>query len=428
MRYIWFFIAAALIGLPFTSRANNEGDLDTPPISPELTSYLQTIQAEVSALRGLTVQTPLYGQFLSRQQIRRQVEQNSRQGRNDPLLQFYRAFDFIVDGQLNLGQLITEMNGANVGGYYDLVEGEIFVVLDAGDTPGDKLTPREQIIYAHEFTHALQDQNFDIPDILWFNNTQETYTAALALIEGDAMFTQELFVWERAQQSIKNHNLLEITLFGETTPPSVDVPGIINAELEFIYLGGMNFVKYLYEQGGWELVNAAYENPPTSSEHIIYPERYLQADMPQNVRINRTSTAFDAFDDWERVSEDTLGVFYLREYLATQLNSVAVDEAITGWGGDRYLLYFNRSADQHAWIVNTVWDTPQDAELFAVHYADFASKRTGQNSPSIREDSVCWRADEMALCLHIAANYRVSISTAPTINEAHAMITLQTGR
>lgn len=427
-RYIWIGITALLVGLPFTSGAG-DGMGDDAEREPTLTAQIKQIRQQVSDLRGLPLIEPVADNFLSRESIQSELRAGAFPSNpNNPTNQFYIAFDLYPNDGSDIQQITNEINAASIGGYYDLIEREIFVVLDEGDDPGKRLSPREQIIYAHEFTHALQDQHFEVTDILWFTYTDETYMAALAFIEGDAMFTQELFVLDSlAGKPDEAEALQSVRLLGEMTPPR-NAPDIIRAEMDFVYLGGMNFIKTLYDAGGWQAVNRVYDDPPITTSHILHPQDYMAGIMPRTVSVN--SMIYSAFDDpegWDRVSEDTLGEFYLREYLATQLTPARVDDAATGWRGDRYILFHNRRINRRAWVLVTTWDRTADARTFTGYYHQFAIARTADHSPLHRMGGIdCWTGDDGALCVHHGGGRDVIIAYAPTATEGRAMIALQT--
>jgi hypothetical protein len=198
-----------------------------------------------------------------------------------------------------------------------------------------------------------------------------------------------------------------------------DVPPILQEELTWPYFAGMEFVNLLRDEGGWEAVNAAYAiesaNVVQSSEQIIHVDRYLAGDVPVSVAI---LPALDALDG---------AGWALRQYLGTQLDSDMVDEAATGWGGDRYTLYYNEAADERAFILRLMWDTADDAaELeFAAAYREFVGERMENNLQAIN-GAECWANDERgdALCL-LATGGETLIGYAPTIEEAARLIQAQ---
>jgi hypothetical protein len=159
-----------------------------------------------------------------------------------------------------------------------------------------------------------------------------------------------------------------------TLPPGV--PDIIANELIFPYQQGEVFVRALYDVGGWERVNAAYANPPHSTEQILHPQRYLDGDMPQSVTLDSA----DAPADWTLVDQGVFGEFYLRQWLQSggtlEEATITLTDAATGWGGDAYQVY--RSEDGSlAWALLIAWDSPRDAEQFASFVEQQAEQRSG---------------------------------------------------
>ena len=60
------------------------------------------------------------------------------------------------------------------------------------------------------------------------------------------------------------------------------MPEILRRQLEFPYLEGQVFVTTLLGQGGWDSVDAAWDELPASTEQILHPERY-PSDAPVKV-------------------------------------------------------------------------------------------------------------------------------------------------
>jgi hypothetical protein len=132
-----------------------------------------------------------------------------------------------------------------------------------------------------------------------------------------------------------------------------DLPPFIQAQLLFAYLAGEQFVSELLRRGGWKLVDTAYEvRPPASTEQILHPEAYFDADEPKPVRIPRVLGA-----GWERVLAGTWGELQTRELLG------GASRAAAGWGGDRYELW--RRGGDSALVMRWRWDSARDEAEFA---------------------------------------------------------------
>ena len=70
----------------------------------------------------------------------------------------------------SLRQATLDFQAGQVAGYYSPDKDELFVVSRTGQTVG----PVERVTYAHEFTHQLQDQNFDLDSLDTTASTRAT--------------------------------------------------------------------------------------------------------------------------------------------------------------------------------------------------------------------------------------------------------------
>jgi hypothetical protein len=130
----------------------------------------------------------------------------------------------------------------------------------------------------------------------------------------------------------------------------------------FPYSEGYEFVQFLHDEGGWELVNEAYGNLPVSSEQIMHPELYLEGGLPVDVQVPDLSASLGA--DWSEIDQDTMGEFVIALMLKeSELSDEQADLAAAGWGGDAYSVI--ATDDDLAIVWNTAWDTEDDAAEFA---------------------------------------------------------------
>ncbi len=194
-------------------------------------------------------------------------------------------------------------------------------------------------------------------------------------------------------------------------------PPVIASQLEFPYLSGLEFVQTLYQQGGFPAINEAWNNPPVSTEHILHPDRYLDGDLPQIVTLEPLTDTLGA--GWTLASEDILGEFYLREYLAQQLEVDDVDAAAAGWGGDRFAVYWHEDQQQVAMILKIVWDSTADAQEFNSLYPYYPKSALINPTITQSETGNCWQG-EVVICL----SYKNDISyvvKAPNLTLASAI-------
>ncbi len=151
-------------------------------------------------------------------------------------------------------------------------------------------------VIAHELTHALADQHYDLDAMQEAIKKDDDRSLALdALIEGEAtlaMFGVGMDDWKGedivrlpAERMELTFNLLApfmpVMGGGKTLR---DAPPIISESMIFPYFKGMVFCAKLTNEGGWAAIDDVYRNPPLSTEQILHPEKYrAKPDFPMTI-------------------------------------------------------------------------------------------------------------------------------------------------
>ncbi|WP_048152241.1 eCIS core domain-containing protein [Palaeococcus ferrophilus] len=189
-------------------------------------------------------------------------------------------------------------------------------------------------VIAHELTHVLQKQYFD-PS---YGNTLDERLAMQALVEGDADLVADTYC------RLHGIKIEKITSFSFR-----DLP----VELHYFpYVFGDRFVEYLYDKGGWELVNSAYSKRPLSTAQVMHPELYLNYTLPVHVELEA---------DGQVIHEDTMGEFYIYLLVSGHLGNETGWRVAEGWRGDKLILFTNGS---EVLLWKTVWASEEDAREF----------------------------------------------------------------
>jgi hypothetical protein len=352
------------------------------------------IEQNVVAIRGLVPKRPVTPTLLSAAALRARIVEDladftAEEARDDALV--LSAFDFVAP-DIDLHALYTEFYSEEILGFYDAETDEFVVVSD-----DDGLDAGEQWTHAHEYVHALQDQYYSLDGLDDEALGSEATAALRALAEGDATLTQLLYFtggyFTPAEQA-----QVEASLREATSQSRVALPPVLERSFAFPYEAGLEFVMALYQQGGYPAIDAVWQDPPLSTEQILHPERYTARDLPQIVTLPPLTGTLGL--DWRLLDEDVLGEFFVREYLDQALSRSEAAAAATGWGGDRYAVYWQESAEALVMVLRLVWDTPADAEEFATHYEQYAATMADDPAsapPGLR----CWKG-ELTICLHHA--------------------------
>ncbi len=347
-------------------------------LPPDVEAAMDAIEAQVSRLRGLRPRHPVQRLLVSADELQQRL--------GDRLLQDYTPDQAAVDALLlsllgavepdiDLWGLYRALYAEQIAGYYDQREGVMVIVSDRAFDGAERLT------YAHEFTHALQDQTYDLDQGLGYNPhtcraEPERCRALLALLEGDATLLSTQ--WLRTFATAEDVQDLQEYSRSLQTPVFHAAPPFLQRDLLFPYLQGLNFVTDLYIEGSWPGVDAAYAQPPSTTEHILHPERYPAAapsspELPQDL-------AHAMGDSWREVSRGTLGEWTLRLTLETHLPDAS--EACQGWGGDRYIVLTDDASGRSALVVLIHWDRFTDAQEFFSAFQAYGEARFGQGTYS----------------------------------------------
>jgi hypothetical protein len=346
-----------------TAAASGSPTADAGPeatAAPETLRQVTTIESEASSVRGLKPKRDVPEHFVSSAQIKSNLtkeidtEYPPADAKRDALEGWLMRL--LPDRSLDLHQLQIDLLGEQVLGYYSPDSKELFVRNDQ-----QPLGAEAQETLAHEFTHSLQDEYYDLNKMRPRNSTEaDADLATTSLIEGDATLSGVLFA--QKYMSKADYQAL-ITGSGGSQPELDRAPVYVRESLLFPYDQGAQFVINLWQRGGFGAVNKALGDPPRSSEQIMHPEKYTNTprDNPQPVTLPPLTSTLGA--GWTLQDSKTLGEFDLDVML--RVNQVADDVAGTaaaGWGGSRYALYQN-GADGVV-IVGTRWDTTRDANEF----------------------------------------------------------------
>jgi hypothetical protein len=140
-------------------------------------------------------------------------------------------------------------------------------------------------------------------------------------------------------------------------------------------------------------VDAAYADPPQSTEQILHPEKYLARDEPTLVALPPLTDTLGA--GWHLVEAETLGEFQTSLYLAQQVDQTTADTASAGWDGDQYAVYIN--GDDEVLVFATAWDSAADRQEFVDAYVEYAMGKYGQPPTEQGRSEMLWEAaDQVA--------------------------------
>jgi hypothetical protein len=420
-----------------------------------------SVLKETSEIRELTILRPVKSGAESRADIERMLIRNLDKQRTPAEMHAsevaLRKFGLVPDS-FQYRPFIIKLLTEQVAGYYDPKE-QKFHLADWLDLEGQKP------VMAHELTHALQDQHFNLKRFeKWPRGDSDAETAAHALIEGDATLAMTLYMLRYPMVALAFRKSLGAE--GISTEQFDLAPRAIRESLIFPYLNGAEWATQVYRKGGWVAISKAYTELPLSTEHILHADKYFAYERPVRIALPDVSTVLNASisnqqsaissqqsvgtagvppaprarsakrgavanrpppsrklptahrpqptTPWHRIDSDVNGEWsyylLLDQFLKSSTES---KRASAGWGGDRYDLY-EGPGGQVFLAQLTAWDTEKDAREFFEAYVKRTKLRYAQASlvelaaadKDIRRE---WRTSEGTVIVEIRGS-RVLIS------------------
>ena len=312
-------------------------------------------------------------------------------------------------------KLLTEQ----VAGYYD-PKAQQFYLADWIELEGQKP------VMAHELTHALQDQHFNLKRFeKWPKGDSDAELATHALIEGDATLAMT--------QYLERHPLVALAFLKSlssqenSTDQFKRAPRALRESLLFPYEAGATWATTVYKRGGWDMVSQAFTKLPQSTEQIIHPEKYFAYEAPVKVVVPELKQLLGP--DWKRIDSDVNGEWGCYLVLDEYLNDTAESKkAAAGWAGDQYALYEGANPADLFVAEVTAWDTPGDAREFFDAYLQRTWTRypdaqaTDVNSTSERGERHEWKAATGRGVLEVRGSRVVILEGIPAKANINALL------
>lgn len=216
---------------------------------------------------------------------------------------------------------------------------------------GTEMTTGLAVTLVHELVHVAQDQAFDLeaPPV----DEDSAFEAYDALVEGDAVRVEMAYVESLSLDEQDTYWADYEEQYDESEADLSDVPGALQALFAAPYVLGQPVVDLIAADGGNSAVDDAFEDPPSSSEHLFDPRSYLDLDLPASVDQPELPRGADEIGESGPLGATTLFVM-----LAERIDPVTALGAADGWGGDMSVAY--RDGDRVCVRVDLVGDTDTD--------------------------------------------------------------------
>jgi len=418
----WALSVAALAALLPAGAGAGASQRAKPAVVNPKTAAVREATAEVLRETSELRRLPVLRQVRSGAQTREEIEQMLVRNLSESVTpEEMRASETtlkklgMVPQGFQLRPFLIKLLAEQVAGYYDPKTQE-FYLADWIDLDG------QRPVMAHELTHALQDQHFNLRRFdKWPKHDSDAELSAHSLIEGDASLVMMQYVMRSPARQLSFMKSM-VTGSAGSTEEIERAPRVLRETLLFPYFQGMNWVSQLYKRGGWDEVSAAFTRLPKSTEQVLHADKYFAGEEPQKVAVRDISSALGK--GWHMADNDVEGEWGYYLLLDEYLNSTDVSKrASEGWGGDRYALFVGPNASDVVVAQKSVWDTDADAREFFDAYVRRTTKRYGVEAAEVSESGrQVWKTKEGGVCVELSGSTVLVVEGVPEGLDAKALV------
>ena len=264
----------------------------TPEEAKELFQSVDEILQFASKSTLLPMKQPVKKAMVSREQVEKYIEDKFKD--DIDRIRFERSelvlkkFGFLPR-TFNLHNFMIKLLGEQVEGYYD----EKTKTINLLDWVGLDM---QKPVMAHELTHALQDQSFDLGKMMKKEEEiekrgpadpnalikiDEESACRTAVLEGQAMIVLVDYILAPSGRSVQDSpnfvDMMQSSMNTRGDSPLFDnAPLLLREELVFPYGHGMKFIQELLMSGGKKLAfTGVLSRMPETTREILEPKEYL---------------------------------------------------------------------------------------------------------------------------------------------------------
>ena len=282
--------------------------------------------------RGLTFRHPVAVEFLSESRYSKAARgeddkptAKDRKAAADTAAA-YRALG-LLQGNVDLLAASRELFDSGTLAFYDFEKKVVNV-------RGTKMSVELRVTLAHELTHALQDQHFDLARITVSDSDE--VMAVRSLMEGDAVTTEQRYVAELPDAERREYETSSAASSEKAKTDLSDVPDVLSAGFSAQYAIGPPFVSLVEARSRSDspdtgAIDDVIEDPPDSTAFLFHPPDHVAGASRGKVKAPPRGPKKYVVDD------GIIGAYDLFIQLSERIDPVQAMHAVDGWRADSYV-------------------------------------------------------------------------------------------
>jgi hypothetical protein len=385
---LWLTGAFLLAAASFTAAQQAAPAPPTPSSgasNPEFLATADQVVKEMSQITGWSLKTPLKKSIRSREDIHAYVlhQMDDEKDAKERYASARSAEAFgLIPKDFNLDSFLVDLLTEQIAGLYDPKAHEFYI---ADWIPADE----QRMVMAHELTHALEDQHFDIePWVRAARPNDDAEMAREAVLEGSAMAA--MLEYELQGKGLKLKDLPEFdpsVFVGDLaeTPILKKAPPFIKDSLMFPYFSGLTFSMGVLKSGGWPAFSSVFARPPANTQQILHPDLYFANKVPSPLKVDLPAAA--PGEDWALLEENSMGELGWKEVLQQFIDEPRAKAMAAEWDGDDYATFEQKNSKRLMLFTRIRLADIVSASRFFTEYSEALGKKYPERTDILRRSN-----------------------------------------
>jgi len=332
--------------------------------SQALLTAADEVFREVSSITGLPIKAPLKKEVVDHDQMSQYLIASLRADYSPREIHaqeaMLKAFGLVAP-DFDLEKFLITFYTEQAAGVYDPRRKTMLIAAWV-----DQDT--QKVVLAHELTHALQDQSYDLRKFLQDRRDDDDATAARqAIAEGHA--TAAMMQTMVAPQKLEDLPTvvplmsMNMEMQIEQYPVFSSAPFFFRYQALFPYAQGARLMQRGLKQGGWQKLRDFFLHPPETTKEIFEPDFYFEHQRLPEVALPdpRPMQHHQRLRVVERNRMGQLGYYCL---LGQLLSEEEAKKVAPSWLADRYLVYEDSAGHRYAVVARVRWAGAEAAAGF----------------------------------------------------------------
>jgi hypothetical protein len=340
----------------------------------EVCGLANRIVLDLTQITGMKLRHPVPCDYITKEKVNAFLKQRMKdtakpeEVRAEELT--LKKFGFVPQ-DYDLAKSTVDLLTEQAAAFYDYNKKKLFIT---ESTPSDTQEP----VLAHELSHALADQNFNLSRFIrQGRKSDDGSTARMAVMEGQATWLMSEYLARKNGQSLKGSPTLvsSMSRLGEGAagdfPVYDNAPLYMRLTLVFPYARGMLFQNAVCERDGQEGFAEVFRRAPLSTQQIIHPEDYFSNVKPTQPELPGVHLPHG----YKGLVGGELGELEHAVLLEQFAGRQQAAELAPHWRGCNFELRENKKAGRVVLLYAAEWDSEESSRRYFEAYREALGKK-----------------------------------------------------